>query len=124
MFAHGFHPCDGNYRGVTQITQILLKKRKFIAKYANFYAKYAKIYATSEGWTTQKFSNPFEKYAFFTKSAQILRKIRKIRKINAKTQNLQKNNANFTQITQIYAKIFLRSYTKILSGQPLGNYEC
>ena len=78
-------------------------------------------------------------YASFTKSTQLLRKIRKIRKIYAKitenTQNLRKirkidkhKMKNLAWSMQILRKIYanyaslrkkiLRSYTKILSGQP------
>ena len=112
---------------LAQITQILRKLRKF-------YANNAKVYATSEWLTTQKFSNPFReirifylKYANFTQNTQNTQNLRKIRKFYTKNEKPCLNYPNFTQnLRKIYAnyanlrKSFLRSYTKILSGQPLG----
>ena len=101
-----------------------------------------KFCAISEGFTLKNLQTPSRKYAFFIKSTQILRKIRKIyAKFTEKTQNLRKFCATTEGMTakkmknlawsthilrklrKIYAnlrKTFLRSYTKILSGQPFG----
>ena len=72
----------------------------------------------------------YRKYAKFTQNTQILHTknekpclnypnfMQILRKIYAKcTQNVRKMYANYAKFTQI----FLRSYTKILSGQPLGS---
>ena len=119
---------------LAQITQILRKLRKF-------YANNAKVYATSEWLTTQKFSNPFReirifylKYANFTQNTQNTQNLRKIRKFYTKNEKpclnfeyfthiLRKIYANYAKLTQIMQNLrkkFLRSYTKMLSGQPLG----
>ena len=87
-----------NFRGVdhSKIFEPLPRNTHFLLKVRKFYAKYAK----------------------FTQNTQIL---------HTKNEKPCLNNANFTQIlSKIYAnyanlrKSFLRSFTKILSGQPLG----
>ena len=102
-------PCL-NYANFTQITQILRKIRK-ISKIRTNLGKIRKVYATSEGLTTQKSSNTFREIRIF---------LLKVRKFHAKSQNTQnlRNNAKFTANLR---KNLLRSYTKILSGQPLGS---
>ena len=73
------------------------------------------MYATSEGLTTQKSSKTFRKIRIF---------LLKVRKIYAKYANFTEKIKNLAWIVQIfckiYAKFLLRSYTEILSGQPLA----
>ena len=64
-------PCL-NYATFTQITQILRKIRKILRKIRKnlrkirkSLRKIRKVYATSEGLTTQKFSNPFREIRIF-----------------------------------------------------------